>query len=253
MLSAIKKLLGFGGASKVLKEIKSGNDTLSVVDNGDEISLKLNNVVYSRLKKGKVYTGSYWDYFSPLPVLYKKPNILMIGLGGGTIAYQLTKLYRNVNLDIVEISKPMIELSDYFLPKKLKNVRIIQEDGLKYIKKKLNAYDLLILDAYDGDHIPEDFLNDEFVADAYKTLRKEGILAINYALNLSALVYLENYLNKLRKLFKVYTINNPFTSGNMIIIGSKEMNRDDILRLVRLGYKENKDNKSVMLGYREMA
>lgn len=252
MLNLVKKFLRIGTPEEIIKTIKSGDDTLSVIDMGDQITLKLNNVVYSRLNKKSIYTGSYWDYFSPLPMLYKKPNVLMIGLGGGTIAYQLTKLYKNISIDIVEISRPMVDMSDSFLPKKLKKVKIFVEDGAKYVKRKQSSYDIIILDAYDGDHIPDVFLDDEFLSDAYKCLKKDGVIAINYALNLSALVSLEHYLNKLRKLFKVYTINNPFTSGNMIILGSKTMNKDDILSVIRPHYKENKDNKAVIVGYREM-
>ena len=45
--------------------------------------------------------GKDWDYFTPLPLLYDKPNILMIGLGGGTIVYQINKLYsRKISMDV---------------------------------------------------------------------------------------------------------------------------------------------------------
>lgn len=253
MIEFIKKLFGSNKNEEVIKTIKDGDDTLSVVDTGDEITLKLNNVVYSRLNKKSIYTNSYWDYFSPLPALYKKSKVLMIGLGGGTVAYQLSKIFKTkVSIDIIEINKAMVELSTDFLPQKIKNCRIMVEDGSKYVKRVQNAYDVLILDAYEGDHIPEVFFTEEFINDASKTLKKDGVMAINYALNLSALVYLEHYLKNLRKVFKVYTINNPFTSGNMIILCSKEMNRDQILEKIGKNFKENNENKAVMIGYREM-
>jgi spermidine synthase len=253
MLNAIRNFFRRVRKETVIKSIKDGDDTLSVTDNGEELTLRLNNVVYSRLKKKSIYTNSYWDYFTPLPVLYKNPKILMIGLGGGTVAYQLTKLFgKGLSIDIIEISEKMVELSKYFLPKKLNNINIIVEDGSKYVKRKQDCYDLLILDAYEGDHIPEVFLSEDFITSAYKSLKKDGIIAINYALNLTALVYLEHYLNKLRKLFKVYTINNPLTSGNMIIMGSKEMNRDEIMAKINKTVKENRENHTILTAYRQM-
>lgn len=253
MIELLKNLFRRARGETLLKEIKDGDDTLSVTDNGEELTLRLNSVVYSRLKKRSLYTGSYWDYFTPLPALYKKPKVLLIGLGGGTVVHQLVKLFGNkVSIDAVEINKSMVELSQYFLPKKAGNVRILIEDGSKYIKRKQNVYDILVLDAYEGDHIPDVFFTEEFIADAASCLKKDGIMAINYALSLTALVYLENYLKKLRTKFKVYTINNPFTSGNMIILCSKEMNRDEILAKIKGNVRETKGNRTVLVGYKQM-
>lgn len=252
MINFLKRLFKKFSGEEVIKTATDGENTITISDNGKELTLRLNNVVYSRLKKRSLYTNSYWDYFAPLPSLYKNPKILMIGLGGGTIAYQFTRLYKNLNMDVVEISKPMAEISKYFLPKKLNGVRVMIEDGSRYVKRKKSCYDIVILDAYEGDHIPDAFLNEEFIADVCSVLDENGILAINYALNLNALVSLEHYLNKIRKFFKVYTINNPFTSGNMLILCSKYMNRDQILQRLSTRFKENRDNAAVLKGYKEM-
>ncbi len=253
MLEAFKNLFRRKSSEKLIYSSKEGDDTISVVENDEERSVKLNNITYSRLNKKSIYTNSYWDYFIPLPALYKKPKILMIGLGGGTIAFQLKKIFgEKVSIDIIELSKKMVEASKYFLPKKLTGVKIIIEDGASYIKTKTDYYDIIILDAYEGDHIPSVFLANEFAADVNKALKNNGVFAVNYALSLSALVYLEHYLKDLRKLFNVYTINNPFTSGNMLILGSKSFNRDEILKKIKEDFKENDENKTVLMGYREM-
>ncbi len=236
----------------VIRSVKDGADTLSIVENKDELTLKINNVVYSRLNKKSLYTGSYWDYFTPLPALYENPKIAMIGLGGGTIPYQMVHLYKKINMDVLEISKPMVELSKAFLHGKLEDINIITEDGSEYIKRYKGKYDILVLDAYERDHIPDVFLKEEFANDAFNVLKDEGVMAINYALNLSALVYLERYISKLRKLFKVYTINSPLTSGNMIILCSKTFDRDQILQKIRSGFEENGDNRNMLLAYKNM-
>jgi spermidine synthase len=238
---------------KTIKTIKNEDDTLSVAENNEEITLKINNIVYSRLNKKSLYTGSYWDYFAPLPMLYPHPKIAMIGLGGGTILYQLTHLYKKINIDAIEINTSMVELSKFFLREKLKNVNIITEDGSKYIKRIKDGYDILILDAYERDHIPDVFLKEKFIEDAFNALKDDGVMAINYALNLSALVYLDRYTAKLKKLFNVYTINNPFTSGNMIILCSKKFDRDQLLQKISANFKETGESRSVMIGYRDMS
>jgi spermidine synthase len=254
MIEILNRLFRSFRHEEEIYSVKDNDDTISVIDYGEERALKLNNVVYSRLNKKSIYTGSYWDYFTPLPALFNNPRILMIGLGGGTVAFQLKKIFgKKVTIDIVEISRKMVEAAKYFLPVKLDKVSIIVDDGVKYIKTRHDFYDIIILDAYEGDHIPQPFFEDEFISAAHSALKSEGVLAINYALNLSALVYLEHYLKSLRRYFKTYTINNPFTSGNMIILCSKSMEKKDILEKIKKKVKQTKDNKPVLVGYNDMS
>ncbi len=227
-----------------------GKDKLSIVKTGANKELRFNNIVYSKLSEDSVYTGSYWDYFTPLPALYEEPKILMIGLGGGTIAIQFLKLFPNKNLhiDAIEISEKMIKLAKDFGLRENKKVDVINADGLEYVKKRKNVYDIIILDAYTADRIPAPFIQDEFINDCAAALTNDGILAINYALGFTAIVYLEPYLSRLRKLFKVYKITPPM-SGNMIIICSKSLDKESIKNKLLSKVKNTGDNSHVINEY----
>ena len=252
-MSLLKRIFLGRPDEKVLRRITRKGVTLSITENEDEKILKYNNIIYSRVNKKSVYTNSYWDYFAPLPLLYSSPKMLMIGLGGGTVIVQLNQLFGGeVSLKVVELDKDMIKISKDFLPKGLKNTTINQGDGAKFIKGKNGAYDIIALDAYTGDRIPQVFLQDEFIRDAYEALGDEGVMGINYALNLNALIHMERYLSALRKLFKVYTINNPLSSGNMIILCSKKLDKEQMLEKLNKRINKIKPTYAMMRGYLEM-
>lgn len=228
-------------------------DKLSIVKTDTNKELRFNNIVYSKLSDNSVYTGSYWDYFTPLPALYKKPNILMIGLGGGTIAIQMLKLFpaKKLHIDAIEISENMIKLAKEFGLKESAKLAIINADGSRFVKKEKNTYDIIILDAYISDRIPNVFIQEGFIRDCFSALTNNDILAVNYALGLHALIYLEPYLSRLREYFKVYKVN-PIMSGNMIIICSKALDKEKILHDITSSIKENKENGHVLREYKSM-
>ncbi|MCL4399229.1 fused MFS/spermidine synthase [Candidatus Parvarchaeota archaeon] len=243
------RLLGiFGRKERVLKTWKSGNDTISIVENDEERILKFNNVVYSKLKKDSFYTGAYWDYFLPLVSIFDSPDIFMIGLGGGTIIYQIEKLFHVNSLNVAEINEKMIEAAKFFIGQDVSKYAV-KKDGLEAIRDSRARYDLIILDAYKGDSIPEPFLDENFAKEAEKALKTDGILAINYALTFKGILYMERYLSKLRKFFKVYTLNDQLISGNTIIICSKKMNRDEILLNIRRRFKTTEDSMALFKAY----
>lgn len=252
-MNIINKVIEKMKGEKVIRTEKDENKTLTLTKGPEGISVKFNGITYSRRAEKKVFTGSYWDYFTPLPLLYEKPSILMIGLGGGTIVYQINKLYgKNVDMDVVEIDKKMVELSKEFIPEEIKKINIFVEDGTEFIKKSKKRYELVFLDAYDGDKIPDNFLEEKTIEDINNILTKDGVLAINYAMSFKAIIFFQNYIGKLKKHFKVYLVNNPFGSGNTIILCSKKMDKTELLEKINK-MKQDEGNIHVIKGYNNMS
>lgn len=88
-------------------------------------------------------------------------HVLILGLGGGTLAKLLRKKYPNAKITGVEIDPVMIELGKKYLDLDKYNVDIKIEDAIKKIPKlnakggysnsKTQTYDLVIVDLYNGD------------------------------------------------------------------------------------------------------
>ncbi len=252
-MNVINKIIERIKGEKIIKTEKDDKKILTLTKGPDGLSVKFNGITYSRRNENKLFTGSYWDYFTPLPLLYQKSNILMIGLGGGTIVYQIKRLYgKKVQMDVVEIDEKMIELAEDFIPEDIKKVNLFLEDGIKFLNRNKKKYELVFLDAYDGDKIPDEFLDEKTVESINNALTEEGVLAINYAMSFKAIVFLQNYINKLKKYFKVYLVNNPLGSGNTIILCSKKMDKKEILEKVNQ-MKLEEDNANVLKGYNNMS
>ena len=109
-------------------------------------------------------------------------DILMIGLGGGTLARALLGLLPEAHLDIVEINPDIPAIAQqFFLFKPSEKTRIFLEKSEDYIQRIGSelAYDLIFVDAFNKDYIPPAFLTFNFVTKLKKHLKPNGVIAVN--------------------------------------------------------------------------
>ena len=110
-------------------------------------------------------------------------SILIIGLGGGTLPRTLAKLLPNADIDVVEIDPAVVRVAgEYFGYRLDARQHVYEEDGRAYVRRMLRTdkrYQLIMLDAYDQQYIPEHLLTREFLAQVRSLLAPNGILAAN--------------------------------------------------------------------------
>jgi len=121
-----------------------------------------------------------------LGALYLNPDprsILIVGLGGGTLPRTLEKLLPNADIDVVEIDPAVVRVAQqYFGFRPDEHVHVIEEDGRAYVRRMLRGskrYQLIMLDAYDHQYIPEHMLTREFLQQVHSLLQPQGIVAAN--------------------------------------------------------------------------
>ncbi len=121
-----------------------------------------------------------------LGALYLCPNpqkILIIGVGGGTLPTTLSSMFPAAEIHAVEIDPAVIRVAGkYFDFKPGKKITVFEEDGRVFVKRAMNKgyrYDLVLLDAFDHEYIPEHLLTKEFLEEVKKTLLPGGVLAAN--------------------------------------------------------------------------
>jgi spermidine synthase len=121
-----------------------------------------------------------------LGALYLKPephNILIIGLGGGSLPSALKKIVPQARIQTVELDPSVAKVAERFFgftPAKDNTVAI--EDGRVFVKraqKQGKKYDLVILDAFDHVYVPEHMLTREYLLEVKSLLEKDGVLAAN--------------------------------------------------------------------------
>jgi len=121
-----------------------------------------------------------------LSALFVDPSprsVLIVGLGGGTIPRTLERMLPQAQIDVVEIDPAVINVArDYFAFRQSERVRVFEADGRVFVKRALREnrrYDLIMLDAFDHEYIPEHLLTQEFLREVRALLADDGVLAAN--------------------------------------------------------------------------
>lgn len=124
-----------------------------------------------------------------LGALFVEPSpqsVLIIGLGGGTIPTALQRLLPQTRIDVVEIDPAVTRVARKYFGFSAEGsggkVRVIEADGRVFVKRAMREqlhYDLIMLDAFDHEYIPEHLLTQEFLREVRSLLNPGGVLAAN--------------------------------------------------------------------------
>lgn len=117
----------------------------------------------------------------PMAVHPNVRDVLVIGAGDGGVVRELCCYPEIAHIDLVEIDQMVVEVCRKFLPQtacKLNDPRVYihYEDGLRFIRTKEAAYDLIIVDSTDPFGPGEGLFTKEFYGNCYKALRADGIM-----------------------------------------------------------------------------
>jgi spermidine synthase len=107
----------------------------------------------------------------PMAVNPSIENVLVIGAGDGGVVRELCRYKTIKNIDMVEIDKLVVDACREYLPSiscslSDSRVNIFYEDGLKYVRRKKDQYDLIIVDSTDPFGRAKDYLQKSFTATA---------------------------------------------------------------------------------------
>ena len=145
---------------------------------------KVSNQACINLKKPNKLVFEYTQSILAGLVYNPSPkNILIIGLGGGVLPQAFEKILPNTVITSVEIDPAVVSIAKkYFNYKENNRVKTLTQDGRVFVKralKKKQTYDWIILDAFNGDYIPEHLLTLEFLQEVKNLLSDGGILSAN--------------------------------------------------------------------------
>jgi spermidine synthase len=114
--------------------------------------------------------------FNPNP-----KHIVMIGLGGGSLAKFCYRHLPRTKITVVEINEDVIALREEFcIPKDDERFRVIHDDGARYVERLDEKMDVLLIDAFDADGIALSLSNSDFYSSAARQLTKNGVLVMNF-------------------------------------------------------------------------
>ena len=110
-------------------------------------------------------------------------RILMIGLGGGTLPTALHELYPDAQIDVVEIDPAVKTVAEtYFDFRESERMKVILSDARVFTKRAVareDKYDLIMLDAFNGDYIPEHLMTREYLEETRELMNPGAVLVAN--------------------------------------------------------------------------
>lgn len=117
----------------------------------------------------------------PMAVHPQVEKILVIGGGGGGVVRELAKYDTVEQIDVVEADPLLVEVCRKYFPQMAcslndPRVHIYHEDGLRFIRSKSDAYDLIIIDSPNPFGAGEGLFTKEFYGNCFNALHEDGIM-----------------------------------------------------------------------------
>ncbi len=175
--------------SNLTYEGESVYNYLQVKENDRSVILSTNVLfgVQSILIKDGALTGMYYDYALAAPYMCgikekelagENMDILILGMGSGTYATQLSNYFDNINVEGVEIDDKITDLAHRFfqLPDETK---VTTYDGRAYLAATEKKYDVIMVDAYQDITIPFQMSSVEFFTMVKEHLKENGVMVVN--------------------------------------------------------------------------
>jgi len=172
----------------VIHHSKDSHGVIEVVDDGYTRSLHFGNAIrqsamdlsrpeYLVLTYTRAMTSSL--LFGPSP-----RRVLLIGLGGGSLAKFIFHHFPLCSIDAVEHRELVVKLAHgfFFLPDE-RRLRIRIADGAEFVQQQAlsspGRYDLILVDAYNDAGMDDNMAEQLFFQACHILLSADGVLAIN--------------------------------------------------------------------------
>jgi spermidine synthase len=147
-------------------------------------------------------------------------EILMIGLGGGSLAKFCYRHLRNARLTTVEIDSDVIALrEDFCLPLDDARFRVVHADGARHLAQSADLADVIIVDAFDHTGVAPSLVTSDFYRNAASHLQADGVLVMNLSGEPSRY---DAHLQRIHDAFGERTVLVPVSaSGNDLLFAFK--------------------------------
>jgi spermidine synthase len=152
--------------------------TVTVLLSKGRLQLEAFRAIYS-------YDDLYLNFTVPLQKEFPKPetnkNVLILGFGLGSIVYILEKkLNCHFNYTAVELDEQILYLaSTYSIPRFNSNIEIYQTDGVNYMSFCTETFDLICVDIFEDDIVPDEVASIDFLKNCKRCLKPGGKIFFN--------------------------------------------------------------------------
>lgn len=200
--------------------------------------------IYLRLNDGQGVHSIYhpddylfrgpWMQFLAGPFFNEPPygtqdvkRIAIVGLAGGTTAYQATKVFGPIPIDGYEIDPEIIAVGKEYFGLDQPNINAIAQDGRWGLEHSEYQYSLIAVDAYRPPYIPWHLTTQEFFQITYDKLSDNGVLAINVGRAPQDRSLIDALVTTLATIYpSIHVMDIPRTFNSMVYATKQVSNMD---------------------------
>jgi len=162
-------------------------------DINPHLYVSLNRGRYQLCTANAIY--SYEDLYDNYSEAFKKieidkrkvEKVLILGFGLGSIPFMLEKkFHKKYNYTAIEIDESVIYLATkYALPEIESSIQMICADAFGFVMQCQEQFDLICMDVFLDDVVPEEFEAEDFLNHLKGLIAKDGLLLFNRLANTS--------------------------------------------------------------------
>lgn len=207
-----------------------------------------------------------------LALAARTERFLVVGLGGGSLPSFLRKHYPAAAIDVVDIDPEVVNVAKRFFDfREDAGLRAHVADGRKFIEAARQPYDVIFLDAFGSDSVPEHLTTVEFLRAVKRAVAPDGVVVGNIWGPYANRLY-HSMVFTYRDVFDELTVLDVTGAGNKILLalprrqglGKADLAerarrlsgtgnfRFDLGELVANGYQEQRESGGKLLRDRDL-
>lgn len=184
-------VLAGDATARVIHTERSLYQNILITREGDEVCMKFSLRVYQRRQscidlerpRRMVFTYTRMMLAGLLVAEASPKRVLIVGLGGGTLPTALAALLPDSHIDVVEIDPAVVRMAETFFGfQSTPRVTVSVQDARVFGRRAAlddRRYDLILLDAFTADYIPEHLMTVEYLDETRALLAPNGVLVAN--------------------------------------------------------------------------
>jgi spermidine synthase len=157
--------------------------SLRIVRQGKTIRLKSREGTFSYFRPDQLFTGFSWDAHTAglLLIKHQVRAILILGLGGGTIARQCRLMFPRAEIVGVEIDRGVVEWARRYFELESLGISTVITPGQDYLRRVRRQFDAIVDDMWSpqpGDPRPA-LVEPDWISLINARLRRSGVYTLN--------------------------------------------------------------------------
>lgn len=216
----------------VLLRKRTAFNQLTVTQTGDTVTLWSGASRQTKIEEGVIIQPCLeysQNAFLSLAFCREPRDVLILGLGGGAIPSLFHALLEDACIDVVEVDPEIPSIaSRYFMLPESSRLRVFIKDALIFLLETQKQYDIIIMDTYYGNRLPDTVDNTIFTQEVARVLKSGGVFVSN--LMTGQQTDYKGRLKRIKGIFRqVRQLPGERSKNTLVFAGDRKIPKRDLL------------------------